>query len=103
MRKLCVGMLVIGLWACAKEEPAKTAVQEAVNLKPVAESQTLWIKGWQETSVLSGPRAGAAALAHNGFIYVIGGVDGRDFVPTVEFAQIQADGSFKAVETLSVD
>jgi hypothetical protein len=32
-------------------------------------------------------------VAHNGFIYVIGGVDGRDFVATVEYAPILENGS----------
>ena len=40
-----------------------------------------------------GPRAGTAAVVHHDFIYVIGGVDGRDFVATVEYAPIREDGS----------
>jgi len=53
----------------------------------------LWIKGWRQTSDLPAPRAGTAAVAHNDFIYVIGGVDGRDFVATVEYAPILKDGN----------
>ena len=51
-----------------------------------------WAVGWKETSSLQTARAGAAAVVHNSFIYVIGGVDGRIFLRTVEFAPILADG-----------
>ena len=51
-----------------------------------------WIAGWRQTSSLVIPRAGAATIEANGFIYVIGGIDGKQFVPLVEYAQILADG-----------
>lgn len=53
----------------------------------------VWIPGWKRTSVMSTKRAGSAVVVSNGVIYVIGGVDGRDFLDTVEFARIREDGS----------
>lgn len=54
---------------------------------------SIWIPGWQETASLNIPRAGAAVVVANGFIYMIGGVDGRRFLETTEYAKIQQDGS----------
>lgn len=54
---------------------------------------TQWIKGWRDASALQGPRAGAATVVVNGYIYVIGGVNGFDFVRLTEFAKINDDGS----------
>jgi len=87
-RKFC-GMLMVGLvflGACSgKENPDKASSQPAVS--------TQWIAGWKTTHSLMGPRSGAATAVHNSFIYIMGGVDGRDFVPYTEFAKINADGS----------
>lgn len=52
-----------------------------------------WLPMWQETSPLATPRAGAAAVVANGFIYVIGGVDGKNFLQTTEYAEILKDGA----------
>lgn len=56
-------------------------------------SQDVWISGWKETSSLNIPRAGAATVIHAGVIYVLGGVDGRDFLTSTEYAKILPDGS----------
>lgn len=65
--------------------------------KPVvaeqAEAEKVWIPGWKEAQPMNIPRAGAAAVIYNGFIYVLGGVDGRNFLTSTEYAQIQPDGS----------
>ena len=53
----------------------------------------LWIPGWQATSALNEGRAGAAYLEANGYIYIIGGLDGKKFMNTTEYAKIQPDGS----------
>lgn len=53
----------------------------------------VWIAGWKDTAPMSIARAGAASVVHRGVIYMIGGVDGRDFLRTVEYARIQKDGS----------
>ncbi len=53
----------------------------------------VWIPGWKQTASLSVQRAGAAVVVANNVIYMIGGVDGRDFMNTTEYARIQPDGS----------
>ncbi len=58
-----------------------------------ASTQQTWIPGWQDTAPLSTPRAGAAAIEANGVIYVIGGIDGRRFLFSAEYARIQPNGS----------
>lgn len=58
-----------------------------------AVAQQTWIPGWQDTAPLTTPRAGAAAIEANGVIYVIGGIDGRRFLFSAEYARIQPDGS----------
>jgi hypothetical protein len=52
----------------------------------------LWISGWQETSSMNEARAGAAVVVNNNFIYMIAGVDGRNFLRTTEYAAILPDG-----------
>jgi len=58
-----------------------------------SEPEKVWIAGWKETSSLNIPRAGAATVVHDGFIYVIAGVDGRDFLRSTEYARINPDGT----------
>jgi hypothetical protein len=53
----------------------------------------VWIPDWKETSSINVPRAGTAAVQIKDKIYLIGGVDGKDFLNTTEYAQIQNDGS----------
>ena len=57
------------------------------------QGSSVWIPGWQETASLSIARAGAAIVVNDGFIYMIGGVDGRNFLKTTEYAKIREDGS----------
>lgn len=52
-----------------------------------------WVPGWQPTAALTTPRAGAAVVTANGYLYALGGVDGRRFLKTVEYAPIRADGT----------
>jgi hypothetical protein len=51
------------------------------------------VSGWQTTAPLTTARAGAAVVEAGGYLYALGGVDGRDFLRTVEYAPILADGS----------
>ena len=45
---------------------------------------------------------GPAAVAHNNYLYVVGGIDGNErYVHTVEYAPIQADGSLGKWRTTS--
>jgi len=52
-----------------------------------------WIPGWQSTSDMQIARAGAAIVSHNNKIYVIGGVDGVNFLSSVEVATVTTDGA----------
>lgn len=54
---------------------------------------SVWIPGWHDTAELNIARAGAAVVVADGFIYMIGGVDGRVFLNTTEYAKIGVDGS----------
>jgi len=49
--------------------------------------------GWQQGSNTLVSRSGAAALEVNGVIHLIGGVDGREFRASSEYARILPDGS----------
>ncbi len=51
-----------------------------------------WFSGWRQTEMMRTARAGAAAVAYREHIYVLGGVDGRDFLNTVEWSRVQRDG-----------
>ena len=53
---------------------------------------TVWLPDWEELEPMTVMRAGAAAVVHDGRIYMIGGVDGRIYLRTVESARILADG-----------
>lgn len=53
----------------------------------------LWIPDWKETSPLAAPRAGTALVAADDTLFLIGGVDGKDFLDTTEYAKIQQDHS----------
>lgn len=54
---------------------------------------TVWIPGWKATSPLTTPRAGAAVVAAGDYLYALGGVDGRDFLASTEYARIREDGT----------
>ena len=84
--------------SCGKDDAGKqppvsvsSAAVSTSNTQGVSGVQ--WIKGWRDASALQGPRAGAASVVVNGFIYVIGGVNGIDFVRLTEYAKINDDGS----------
>lgn len=53
----------------------------------------LWVPDWKETSPLTIPRAGAAVVAADDTLFLIGGVDGKNFLNTTEYAMIHKDGS----------
>lgn len=56
-------------------------------------AKPVWVAGWQSSTGLSLPRASAASVVHRGYIYMIGGIDGRDFLASVEFSHVDADGN----------
>lgn len=55
--------------------------------------QQVWIADWKETSSFNAPRAGTASVVVKDKMYLIGGVDGKNFVRITEYAQIQKDGT----------
>ncbi len=74
MIRLFLLLLVLSLYACSPTD------------------EKLWIPGWQETSPMNVARAGSAMVIHNNFIYMIAGVDGRQFLRSTEYAPILANG-----------
>jgi len=56
----------------------------------------VWIADWKEANSFSAPRAGTASVVVKDKIYLIGGVDGKNFVNITEYAQIQKDGTLGA-------
>ena len=53
----------------------------------------VWIADWKETTPFSAPRAGTASVVVKNKLYLIGGVDGKNFVNITEYAQINKDGT----------
>ncbi|MDH3325961.1 MAG: hypothetical protein OEM38_04505 [Gammaproteobacteria bacterium] len=66
-----------------------------------AELKNSWIPGWQPTSTMTIARAGAAIVSHKNQIYIIGGVDGVNFLDSVESASINSDGSLSSWRVVS--
>lgn len=54
-----------------------------------------WIPGWQPQEGLNIDRAGAAVAKSGHNLYIIAGVDGRQFLHSVEYTRINADGSLQ--------
>lgn len=80
-------LLLFSLVACDSEQP------------PLQEKT--WIPGWQQTSEMSIARAGAAVVSYNNRIYMIGGVDGKNFLRSVEMSEVRHDGSLSAWKVVS--
>ena len=69
------------------------AILTVLLLFACSQKSDVWVPGWKETSKLSVGKAGSAVVEHNGFIYMIAGVDGKKFLKTTEYAKVLADGS----------
>lgn len=78
MNRLAIFALLCALSACSTQSSTQNK---------------LWIPDWKETSSLTIARAGAAVVAVNDTLILIGGVDGKDFLNTTEYAKIHKDGS----------
>ncbi len=63
------------------------------------QADTVWIPGWRQTAPLQTPRAGAAVVAAGEYLYVIGGIDGRDFLRSVEYTRFRPDGTLEPWQT----
>jgi hypothetical protein len=59
----------------------------------------VWIPDWKETTHINVPRAGTTAVQVKDKIYLIGGVDGNNFLKSTEYAQINPDGSLGPWQT----
>lgn len=57
------------------------------------QQRNTWLPAWLETSSLNTPRAGAAVVSYNDYIYVLGGVDGKDFLSSIERGKVNGDGA----------
>jgi hypothetical protein len=82
-----------------KTEPVKETQPPPLPQPAQAQAQAqaqVWVPGWREGPALSTPRAGAAVIEIDGVIHVIGGVDGKNFLPSSEYARVQPDGSLSA-------
>lgn len=73
---LCIGLILV---ACGQSSAKKE-----------------WVPGWQAGPKTLVARSGAAAVEVNGVIHLIGGVDGRNFLASSEYARIRPDGSLSA-------
>lgn len=80
-------MIAVGLLsACSSSEDNASAQKNA------SSPGMMWIAGWKHAGDMNVARAGAATVVNDDFIYMIGGVDGREFLRSVEYAPILADG-----------
>lgn len=91
MKHIAIFIMISLLAACSPADKGTSAQKNKTASDQVNES-AIWIPGWKETSSLNVPRAGAASVVHNNFVYMIAGVDGRQFLRSTEYAPILADG-----------
>ncbi|WP_455209165.1 Kelch repeat-containing protein [Kaarinaea lacus] len=106
-RLLMVSIITLAVCSCGKENAGQqSSTSTSTTVTTTSSSQTTssmqWIKGWRDASALVGPRAGAATVVVNGYIYVIGGVNGIDFVRLSEYAKINDDGSLSPWQETSL-
>jgi len=59
---------------------------------PARAAELDWVQGFKETEPMLEARAGAAGVIAGEFLYMIGGVDGHQFLATVETARIKPAG-----------
>jgi hypothetical protein len=59
----------------------------------------VWIPGWKDTAGMTTARAGSAVVTANGYLYAIGGVDGRRFLDSTEYSAINDDGTLSPWRT----
>jgi len=54
-----------------------------------------WIHAWKELSPLNIPRAGGVGVRHGKYLFVLGGVDGKNFLSSIERSIIRKDGELE--------
>lgn len=79
----------------------KAIVQKPIVQEPIVQESKVWISGWKPSADLTVARAGAAVVTHNNFIYMIGGVDGKFFLSSIESSVIKEDGSLSPWKAVS--
>jgi hypothetical protein len=62
-------------------------------LSACSSQSKIWIPDWKQASPLDSARAGTAVVATNDTIFLIGGVDGNDFLDKTEYARVRKDHS----------
>ncbi|MFC1601944.1 Kelch repeat-containing protein [Pseudomonadota bacterium] len=55
--------------------------------------EQVWVPGWRTGPLMQTPRSGAATVAIDGVIHVIGGVDGKNFLRTSEYIRVADQGA----------
>ena len=103
LTRIILPLLMLTLTACSGGDEGK--VEKAEKAPPVSEKTAetakagddtgkVWIRGWRKNPAnMNTPRAGAAVALSGNHIYMIGGVDGKNFLTTTEYAEIHDDGS----------
>lgn len=56
------------------------------------QNKVQWVAGWQSAPDLQIARAGAAGANYKDYVYVVGGVDGREYIDSIEFSRLGSDG-----------
>ena len=72
-----------------------------LSLYSCSNSNEVWVAGWERTAAMNTARAGGTVVVHNDVIYMIGGVDGKNFLSSIESATIQKDGSLSTWKVIS--
>ncbi|MBE9532108.1 MAG: tetratricopeptide repeat protein [Proteobacteria bacterium] len=91
-------IMIVTLFAlpmgCGKSEEAAPKSQSAVK---ESTGKQVWIERWAQDRPMTLKRAGLSAVAHNGYIYAIGGGDftgeGLNIFDSVEYTKVNADGT----------
>ncbi|MCF6256430.1 MAG: hypothetical protein L3J98_01285 [Gammaproteobacteria bacterium] len=91
MKQIAFLIIFLMLGACSPTEDGAPEQNNATPKNQVTQNE-IWISGWKETSSFNIVRAGAAMVVHNNFVYMVAGVDGRDFLRSTEYAPILSDG-----------
>ena len=77
------------------------AVQSFFSLCSCSTSNEVWVAGWKNSSDMTIVRAGGASVVHNDVIYMLGGVDGKNFLSSIESAKISKDGHLSSWKVIS--
>ncbi len=74
----------------------QVAADEPMLHQPVIQQKQqalVWVTGWRDGPLMQTPRSGSAAVAIEGVIHVIGGVDGKGFLRSSEYIRVGEQGN----------